>query len=213
MMTLLKVPGPEVPASARPLIVGIGGTSRAGSSTDLALRNALVAAEAAGARTSFFGGTFLSRLPLFDPTITERTLEQSQLIQAVREADGVIIATPSYHGGVSSLVKNALDLLEDLRKDERPYLDNRAVGCIVTAFGPQAGGTTITSLRSIIHALRGWPTPLAAALNTTEQLFDEAGNCTDEKSAAQISIVARQVTEFSHMKILHEERLASAGQA
>lgn len=213
MMTLLKVLDPEVPASAKPLIVGIGGTSRAGSSTDLALRNALVAAEAAGARTSFFGGTFLSRLPLFDPTVTERTSEQSQLIQAVREADGVIIATPSYHGGVSSLVKNALDLLEDLRKDERPYLDNRAVGCIVTAFGPQAGGTTITSLRSIIHALRGWPTPLAAALNTTEPLFDESGNCTDEKSASQISIVARQVTEFSQMKIYHDERRSAAGRA
>ena len=88
--------------------------------------------------------------------------EQLQLIEAVREADAIIIATPGYHGGVSGLVKNALDTLEELRADDRPYLDGRAVGCIVTAYGWQAAGSVLTSLRSIVHALRGWPTPFGA---------------------------------------------------
>ena len=55
---------------------------------------------------------------------------------------GVVIATPSYHGGISGLVKNAIDFVEDMRDDERPYLDGRAVGCIVVADGPQAIGAT-----------------------------------------------------------------------
>jgi len=198
---------PEGPASARPLVVGIGGTSREGSSTDCALRAALAAAEAAGACTCFFGGTFLTRLPLYDPDVSARTEEQRRLVNAVREADGVIIASPGYHGGVSGLVKNALDLLEDLREHERPYLDQRAVGCIVTAFGWQTSGTTLTALRSIVHALRGWPTPLGAALNTSERIFDATGACTDEKSALQLAIVGRQVVEFCRMRIYHQTRL------
>lgn len=197
----------EGPGSAKPLVVGIGGTSREGSSTDCALIAALAAAEAAGARTCFFGGTFLARLPLYDPGVAIRTEEQRQLVSAVREADGLIVASPGYHGSVSGLVKNALDLLEDLREDERPYLDERAVGCIVTAFGWQASGTTLTAMRSIVHALRGWPTPLGAALNTAERIFDATGACTDEKSAVQLAIVGRQVVEFCRMRIYHQTRL------
>ncbi len=115
----------------------------------------------------------------------------------VRRADGLIVASPGYHGGVSGLVKNALDLLEDLRGDQRSYLEGRAVGCVVTAAGWQAAVTTLEALRSIVHALRGWPTPLGASLNTAEPLFDGDGNCTDPKAADVLNAVARQVVEFA----------------
>jgi FMN reductase len=100
---------------------------------------------------------------------------------------------------VSGLVKNALDLLEDLREDERSYLDGRAVGCIVTAAGWQTCGSTLAALRSIVHALRGWPTPLGATLNTTEPIFDASGACIDPKALAQLATVAQQVVGFAHM--------------
>ena len=79
----------------------------------------------------------------------------------------MIIASPAFHGGPSGLIKNALDHIEELRTDERPYLDGRAVGCIVCAAGWQATTTTLASLRSTVHALRGWPTPLGVTINTT----------------------------------------------
>jgi FMN reductase len=157
----------------------------------------LKAAERAGAKTELFGGSFLAKLPLYIPGNLERTEGQQSFISSVRTADGVIVATPGYHGGVSGLVKNALDLLEDLRDDKRCYLDGRAVGCIVTAYGWQTCGTTLSALRSIIHALRGWPTPLGAALNTTNGLFDFAGTCTDERAASQLEVVGQQVVEFA----------------
>lgn len=185
-------------ASRRPLIVGIGGSTRPGSSTERALCLALKAAEAAGARTTIFGGPFLARLPIYAVEKSERSPEQLQFIEAVRASDGIIVATPGYHGGVSGMVKNALDLLEDLREDSRCYLEGRAVGCIVAAFGWQTCGTALSALRSIIHALRGWPTPLGAALNTSEGIFDGAGNCNDPKAANQLAIVGRQVVEFAH---------------
>ncbi len=184
-------------SSTKPFVIGIGGTTRAVSSTDRALRLALSAAEDAGARTFLFGGAFLSHLPHFAPENRERNEEQRQLVEMVREADGLIIASPGYHGGVSGLVKNGLDLLEDLRDDERCYLDGRAVGCIVTAAGWQSCVSTLAALRSIVHALRGWPTPLGAALNTTEGIFDATGTCTDARASHQLVTVGRHVVEFA----------------
>jgi len=184
--------------SAKPLVVGIGGTTRAVSSTDRALRISLQAAEEAGARTCLFDGAFLSRLPHFAPENPERNEEQRQLVEMARKADGIIVASPGYHGGVSGLVKNALDLLEDLRDDQRAYLDGRAVGCIVNAAGWQACVNTLAALRSIVHALRGWPTPFGATLNTTEGLFDDKGVCKDDKVAVQLATVGRQVAEFAY---------------
>ncbi len=183
--------------SRPPLVVGIGGTTRAASSTERALAFALRGAEAAGAHTRLFGGTFLHSLLHYAPEQPARTDEQLELIEAVRRADAVIIATPGYHGGVSGLVKNALDTLEELRADERPYLDGRAVGCIVTAYGWQAAGSVLTSLRSIAHALRGWPTPFGAGINTLETRFDSANSCSNPKVVEQLATVGRQAAQFA----------------
>ena len=94
-------------STSRPLIVGLGGTVRPGSSSEKALIQSLRVAEAAGAETRLLGGEFLSRLPVFDPRPGEVTAAQQELADAVRAADGVIVATPGYHGSVSGVVKNA----------------------------------------------------------------------------------------------------------
>ncbi|MFD7447833.1 NADPH-dependent FMN reductase [Kitasatospora sp. NPDC059827] len=176
-------------AGPAPLVVGIGGTGRAGSTTDLALTLALRGAEQAGARTLKFDGAFLEQLPLFRPHHPGRVPAIRQLLARVAQADGVVLATPSYHGGVSALVKNALDYLEDLREDTRPYLHGRAVGCLVSCAGWQAGGTTMASLRSIVHALRAWPVPLGVTLTA------ETGRT--EHVRDQLSAVGRMTTEFA----------------
>jgi FMN reductase len=182
-----------------PLIVGLGGTPRPGSTTERALALALRQAEDAGARTRLFGGEFLERLPHFNPGPAGPSPEQAELATAVREADGFILATPGYHGSLSGVVKNALDTLELTRGDASPYFHGRPVGVIVTADGAQAGGATLMAVRGIIHAMRGWPTPYGAALNAAN-LFDDAGECRETKDAWQITTVADQVMEFARMR-------------
>lgn len=181
----------------KPLVVGIGGSTRKRSTGELALHLALQAAERDGAHTLVFPGPFLARMPIYSPEHRERNQEQRDLVEAVRQADGIILASPGYHGGISGLVKNALDLLEDLRNDRRPYLDGRAVGCIITASGWQTVGSALNSLRAIVHALRGWPTPLGAGLNIAEKIFDSTGACMDPATAKQLATVGRQVTQFA----------------
>ncbi|MFV3127154.1 NADPH-dependent FMN reductase [Niveispirillum sp. KHB5.9] len=179
---------------SRPLIVGFGGTTRPGSSGEKMVAAVLAATAELGAETRLFGGAALACLPHFTPENPERTPEQVEFVEAIRKADGIVIGSPGYHGGVSGLVKNAIDLLEDLRADARVYFDGRAVGLVVTAAGWQAGGVTLTALRGITHAMRGWPTPLGIAVNTIVQKpFDADGNLIDPEIATQVKAQAAQV--------------------
>jgi FMN reductase len=180
------------------LIVGLGGTTRPGSTSERALAVALEAAAAAGCETRLFGAGAMPA-ETYDPTRPGRSDNAIAMIDALRRADGVLIATPSYHGGISGLVKNAIDFTEDLKDDARVYLDGRAVGCIVVADGAQALGSTLASLRSIVHALRGWPTPFAATLSGRDRPFGGDGRAPDEAAIAACRLVGRQVVEFATM--------------
>jgi FMN reductase len=179
-------------------IVGLGGTTRPGSTSERALQVALDAASAAGCETRLFGAAAMPT-ETYDPTREGRSAAAVELVDALRRADGVLIATPSYHGGISGLVKNAIDFTEDLREDTRPYLDGRAVGCIVVADGPQALGSTLASLRAVVHALRGWPTPFAATLNGRDRPFGGDDRPADEAALAACRMVADQVVLFATM--------------
>lgn len=186
---------PEATHDPRPLIVGLGGTLSDSSSSERALRHALAAASRQGARTQLFAARALD-LPLYSVDRRERTPAARALVDALAEADGVIVATPGYHGGTSGLVKNALDYIEDLRDDARPYLHGRAVGLIVCAYGWQATTTTLVSLRSTVHALRGWPTPLGVTINSAQTTFDETGQVADAVCAQQLATLSSQVLHF-----------------
>jgi FMN reductase len=181
----------------RPLVVGIGGTIGSVSSTERALRIALDAAAEQGFATCMFGGADMARLPLYDPRATGRTAEEQAFVDTVRRASAAIIASPGYHGSISGVVKNALDLLEETAGDARPYLADMPVGLIATAYGWQATGSTIAALRSIVHALRGWPTPFAAAINTQLTRFDDGGGASDPAVVEQLRLVGRQVARFA----------------
>lgn len=179
-----------------PFIVGLGGTTRPGSTSERALQVALDRAAAQGCETLLLGG---AQLPadIFDPTRSERSDAARRLVEALRRADGLLIATPAYHGGISGLVKNALDFTEDLRGDDRVYLAGRAVGCIVCADGAQAMGSTLAALRSIVHALRGWPTPFGATLNASAKPFGAPGQEADPAALQACALVADEVVQFA----------------
>jgi FMN reductase len=186
----------EEPECDGPLVVGLGGTLRANSSTERALRHCLEAVERQGGRTKLYCGEDIE-LPMYNPHEPARTREAIQLIEALREADAVIVGSPGYHGGVSGLVKNALDYIEHMRADSRVYLDNKPWGCISCAYGWQAAVGTLNQLRGIGHALRAWPTPLGVAINSADQIWDETGELVDMTVANQLDLLASQLLTFA----------------
>ena len=191
-----------MPNNRRPIrIVGLGGALRRGSSTEKALECALAMARELGAETQILTGSDIA-LPPFTPDADTRTSEAIRLVDELRCADGVILASPAYHGGISGLIKNALDYTEDLRTDERTYLSGRGVGCVVTAGGPQASVTTLSAFRSVIHSLRGWPTPLGVTICASGPVFDDKNYCTDETIRTSLETMVNEVVWFARQ--LHD---------
>ena len=136
-------------------------------------------------------------LPMYAPHELARTPKALALVDALREAGAVVVASPGYHGAVSGLVKNALDYMEDLREGPRVYLDNTAWGCISCAYGWQAAVGTLGQLRTIGHALRAWPTPLGVAINSAEQIWDTTEELNDQTVRNQLEMLASQVLTFA----------------
>lgn len=191
--------GVRVEQTKKPFILGLGGTTNPESSTEQALAIALQAAAAAGAETELFGSDRLMALPHYrsDPAGLNQT--GKDLVALVRRADGVLLSSPGYHGTVSGLVKNAIDYIEETSTDERIYLDGLPIGLIVTAHGWQAVGSTLAALRSIVHSLRGWPTPLGVGINASGGMF-RGGICADKGVDDQLRLVAQQVMQRAEIR-------------
>ena len=182
----------------RPYIVGVGGTAVPDSSVERVLRYTLELAAAQGAQTELFDGLRI-HLPHYSRPKEgmKRTGRVRRYVEALRRADGIILATPCYHGGPSGLLKNALDYAEDLSQDMRPYFDGRAVGIIVCGYGWQSTAMALASLRNIVHALRGWSTPLGMALNMRQKISLDSGTLGEPAAVKQAKTMVTQVVAFS----------------
>lgn len=185
----------------RPFVVGMGGTLKPGSSTEGAVKSVLELLRQRGAESQFFGGADLD-LPSYNPAAAHRDSKAQALVEALRKADAVVLASPGYHGGISGLIKNALDYTEDMSRDARPYLEGRPVACIATGAGWQGAATTLAALRSVVHALRGWPTPLGVMINTQTALSDQEDKARAEAVTQQFHVLAGQLMSFNHSAVL-----------
>lgn len=67
------------------------------------------------------------------------------------------------------------------------------VGCVAVAAGDQGATATLTTLRTIAHALRAWPTPLGVAATGPSAGLDAEGGPADDCLAAQLQIMFGQV--------------------
>jgi len=188
-------------AAVRPFIVGLGGTLRPGSTSERALTIALATAAARGADTRLFAGPSISFAP-YDPAIAERSPEVAEFIAALRKADGVIIASPSYHGSISGLVKNALDYVHDMRHHPVALLERHGAA-VAVADGDQAE----TTLGSILHCLRAMGArPLAYGVGLTGESFDGA-ELSDAAARARLDALARRLVQATRARTAPRPRL------
>ncbi|MET0864903.1 MAG: NADPH-dependent FMN reductase [Nakamurella sp.] len=179
-------------------VIGIGGSVDAGSQSDRALRAVLDQVVAGGGHVETFSGLDLDLPPYHSGAVLPDPART--YVEAVRQADALVVSSPGYHGTVSGLVKNALDYLEELRTDRRPYLDGRPVGLIAVARGWQASVGTLATLRQVTHALRGWPTPLGLAINSSVTKFDDNNYTDDDSVRSGISVMADQLIDFGRWR-------------
>ncbi|MFF9489149.1 NAD(P)H-dependent oxidoreductase [Streptomyces sp. NPDC014676] len=145
-----------------PHIVLLSGSLRAGSTSDRVAQWCAQRVTAQGATARVFTGAELD-FPAYRPGLAACHAGVAGFLDELRRADGVVLVSPTYHASVSGLLKNALDAVNDI-DGPQPLLDGRAIGTVAVGAGPQGAATTLTTLRTIAHALRGWPAPLGVAV-------------------------------------------------
>ena len=107
-------------------MVDVCGSLRAGSRTCVALREALTAAEEAGARTELVGLREYELPPL---RTVETVPDAEALRRTLRRADSLLLSTPNYYGTYSGWLKN---VLYHCSRDE---LEGTTVGLLEVAAG------------------------------------------------------------------------------
>lgn len=178
-----------------PHVVVMSGSLSQGSRTERLAQWCAHECERRGAATSMFLGADLE-FPFYRP-MASGTEGVRRFLAALVRADGVVLVSPTYHGSLSGLLKNALDYVDELGEEEPPFLDGRPVGCVALALGEQGATSTIATLRVIAHALRGWPTPLGVALSTSRTVFDRWGRPADERASRQLDVLLDQVLSLA----------------
>lgn len=169
-------------------IVGIGGSLRPGSYTYQALNQAVQRVAALGAEVEVLDLRTMN-LPFSngDDNYPDYP-DVEQLQNAVKQADGLILATPEYHGSISGVLKNTLDLLSF------EHLDGKVIGAI-SVLGGQSNSNALNHLRLIIRWVHGWVIPEQIAVGQAWKAFSSDGKIQDQKLAQRFDEFAQSLVE------------------
>ena len=178
----------------RVLVVGICGSIRSGSYTRLAVRIALQGAQEVGVQTRLIDLKDY-HLVFCDGKEDESTFPEDvfKLRREVSQAGGIILGTPEYHGGVSGVLKNALDLMGF---DE---IEGKMIGLVGVSGGALGAVHALNSLRAVGRALHAWVIPEQASIPEAWKVFDESGNLKDSDLEKRVKEVGRQVARFAYL--------------
>ncbi len=169
-----------------PYILVFGGSRRPQNNTDKALALALDEL----AKGDFeINRVHLGELDLPLPGQPSESKDPDMLKQLVTKAAGILIATPEYHGSISSTLKLAIDNL-----GYPSTFEGKTVAILGVAMGPSADNA-LAHLRQILTHIGGEVLPGQASVGSVHNVFDEDGRCVDEESEAAVRGVAAQLLE------------------
>ena len=176
-------------------VAGICGSLRPGSYTRMALKIALGGAAEAGAEE-------IRLIDLRDYDLPFATGEEVagkaaasvlRLRGEVKEADGLILATPEYHNSFSGVLKNALDLMGF---DE---IEGKMIGLVGVAGGSLGAFDALNALRNIGRALHAWVIPEQASIPEAWKRFSENGSLSNAALEQRLREVGKQVARFARV--------------
>ena len=173
-------------------IVGIIGSLRQDAYSGIAIQRAIERVESLGATTEIIDLREM-KLPFCDGGSEYPDYPDVETLRAkVKAADGLILATPEYHGSVSGVLKNALDLMSF------EHLSGKVTG-LISVLGGQSNSNALNDLRIIVRWVHGWVIPEQIAIGQAWQAFDGSGRLKDEKLAERFDKFARSLVSNSEL--------------
>ncbi|MCR8863678.1 NADPH-dependent FMN reductase [Priestia megaterium] len=98
-------------------------------------------------QSSFLDLSQLS-LPIFTGEPHQYEIEEVKVLtEAIEKADGILLATPEYHGAMSGALKNAFDFLNSA------YFVHKPVALVAVSGGGKGGINALNNLRTVTRAL------------------------------------------------------------
>ncbi len=174
--------------------VGISGSLRNGSHTRMAVNIALRGAREGGCQTR------LIDLRNYELVFADGRKDDStyppdvlRLRREVRQAKGIILGTPEYHGGVSGVLKNALDLMGFSE------FEGKMIGLVGVSGGRMGAINALNDLRTIGRSLHAWVVPEQASIAEAWKAFDEDENLKDRGLEQIVMDVGRQVARYAFL--------------
>lgn len=169
-------------------IVGIGGSLRTDSYSMQALNIAAERAQTMGAEVQVLDLKDMN-LPFCDGGSDYPDHPDVEVMRkAVTAADGLIIATPEYHGSVSGVIKNALDLMSF------EHIDGKVTG-VISVLGGQPNSNALNDMRVIMRWVHAWVIPEQIAIGQAWNAFDKEGKLKDEKLSERFDGFAKSLVE------------------
>jgi len=170
-------------------IVTISGSTQSPSFTARALAkvNDHLAQSAFTVRT-FDGATLRLDFPGRPPTD-----DAIQLCDAVKNAAGVVLATPEYHGGLSAMIKLCIENL-----GFPSLLAGKPVALLGVAAGRIGAVKSIEQLRSMCSHVGALVVPNAISIANVRGAFDGAGVVKDDATEAALKSLADSLLTFMH---------------
>jgi chromate reductase len=177
-------------------ILALGGSLREASRNRALLQEAAALAPT-GTKLDLSHVAIIGALPLFNQDIVERDGPPpgvAELKDALRAADGLLLATPEYNWGIPGFLKNAIDWASRPAKDIPQVFGDLPVA-LIGAGG--SGGTRIaqSAWLSVFRHLemRPW-SGHALYVDRASERFDEHNRLSDEATREQLLAV---VTGFA----------------
>jgi FMN reductase len=169
-------------------IVGIAGSLRSASYSQIALKIAAQKVAALGAEVEILDLRQM-QLPFCDGGSEYPNYPDVKRMQAaVNEADGLILVSPEYHGSISGVLKNALDLMSF------DQLSGKVAG-FISILGGQNNSNALNDLRVILRWVHAWTIPEQVAIGQAWQAFTPEGKISDEKLSQRLDQFALSLVE------------------
>ena len=171
-------------------VVGIIGSLRTDSYSALAVQEAINRVKDLGAEVEILDLREMT-LPFCDGGSEYPDYPDVEVLRdKVKAADGLILATPEYHGSVSGVLKNALDLMSF------EHISGKVAG-LISVLGGQSNSNALNDLRIIVRWVHGWVIPEQIAVGQAWQAFDSEGKVKDEKLSQRFDGFAKSLVDNS----------------
>ena len=128
-------------------------------------------------------------LPL--PGTDGRSPDAKRLKEVVSRATGVVMSTPEYHGGYSSVIKLVIENL-----GFPSVLAGKPVALLGVAAGRIGAIKALENLRSVCSHVGALVLPGPVSVARVREVFDQDGRCQDEQIEAQIRTVATNLIDY-----------------